>query len=308
MPTNDPRPTKAVRRDEARLKAAQMRKEQERKAKRNRILAISGLVVAVLALVAVAFTIVNQNKANQAANSDVVYGGDTANVVAPALADVTAPAPANDKGGIPVSGDSGDDVGVVGDGDVTLTVYFDFMCPICGQFEQINGDDIATLLADGGTTVEYHPISFLDSKSAGHLLLDACGQRRRDRRRQGPGAVRQVRDRDVQGPAGRGQRRSHRRGDRRRSPPTSACPRRSPATFTDDRGRHVHDEDRRRRGHEERHVAHHGPVGRRRDQPDEHGHRQDLHADGAHQRQADFGGAWQTPGALLEAVKAAQGS
>jgi len=167
MPTNDPRPTKAVRREEARLKAAQMRKEQERKAKRNRILAISGLVVAVLALVAVAFTIVNQNKANQAANSDVVYGGDAANVVAPALADVTAPAPANDKGGIPVSGDSGDDVGVVGDGDVTLTVYFDFMCPICGQFEEINGDDIATLLADGGTTVEYHPISFLDSKSAG---------------------------------------------------------------------------------------------------------------------------------------------
>ncbi|WP_456825382.1 DsbA family protein [Cellulomonas sp. P5_E12] len=167
MPTNDPRPTKAVRREEARLKAAQMRKEQERKARRNRILAISGLVVAIIALVAVAFTIVNQNKANEAANSDVVYGGDTANVVAPALADVTAPAPANDKGGIPVSGDGGDDVGVVGDGDVTLTVYFDFMCPICGQFEEINGDDIDTLLADGGTTVEYHPISFLDSKSAG---------------------------------------------------------------------------------------------------------------------------------------------
>ena len=167
MPTNDPRPTKAVRREEARLKAAQMRKEQERKARRNRILAISGLVVAIIALVAVAFTIVNQNKANEAANSDVVYGGDTANVVAPALADVTAPAPANDKGGIPVSGDGSDDVGVVGDGDVTLTVYFDFLCPICGQFEEINGDDIDTLLADGGTTVEYHPISFLDSKSAG---------------------------------------------------------------------------------------------------------------------------------------------
>jgi protein-disulfide isomerase len=167
MPTNDPRPTKAMRRDEARLKAAQMRKEQERKAKRNRILAISGLVVAIVALVAVAFTIVNQNKANVAANSDVVYGGDSANVVAPVLADVTAPAPANDKGGIPVSGDGASDVGKVGDGDVTLTIYFDFMCPICGQFEQINGDDISTLLADGGTTVEYHPISFLDSKSNG---------------------------------------------------------------------------------------------------------------------------------------------
>ena len=98
MPTNDPRPTKAVRRDEARAKAAQMRKEQERKAKRNRILAISGLVVAVLALVAVVFSIVNQNKANEAANSNVAYGQGTENVVAPALDDVTAPGPANDNG------------------------------------------------------------------------------------------------------------------------------------------------------------------------------------------------------------------
>jgi len=167
MPTNDPRPTKAVRREEARLKAAQMRKEQERKAKRNRILAISGLVVAVLALVGVAFAIISQNKSNEAANSDVVYGGTSANVVPPALADVTAPAPANDKGGIPVSGTTAEDVGVVGDGDVTLTVYFDFMCPICGQFEEINGDDLDTMLKDGGTTIEYHPISFLDGNSAG---------------------------------------------------------------------------------------------------------------------------------------------
>ena len=167
MPTNDPRPTKAVRREEARLKAAQMRKEQERKAKRNRILAISGLVVAVLALVGVGFAIVNQNKTNQAANSDVVYGGTSTNVVAPALADVTAPAPADDKGGIPVSGTTAEDVGVVGDGDVTLTVYFDFMGPICGQFEEINGDDLDTMLKDGGTTIEYHPISFLDGNSSG---------------------------------------------------------------------------------------------------------------------------------------------
>ena len=131
MPTNDPRPTKAVRRDEARAKAAQMRKEQERKAKRNRILAISGLVVAVLALVAVVFSIVNQNKANEAANSERrLRPGDAEDVVAPALDDVIAPAPANDKGGIPVSGTGADDVGTVGEGDVDLTVYFDYMCPV----------------------------------------------------------------------------------------------------------------------------------------------------------------------------------
>ncbi|WP_456786727.1 DsbA family protein [Cellulomonas sp. P5_C5] len=167
MPTNDPRPTKAVRRDEARAKAAQMRKEQERKAKRNRILAIGGLVVAVLALVAVVFSILNQNKANEAANSNVAYGQGTENVVAPALDDVTAPAPANDKGGIPVSGNGGDDVGVAGDGDVDLTIYFDYMCPYCGQFDEANAGDLDAMLEEGGVTITYHPVSILDRLSAG---------------------------------------------------------------------------------------------------------------------------------------------
>ena len=166
MPTNEPRPTKAVRRDEARAKAAQMRKEQERKAKRNRLVGIAVLVVAVLALGAIVAMIVRNQNANESANSDVVYGDSAANLIAPVLADVTKPAPANANGGIPVSGDSGDDVGKVGDGPV-LTIYFDFMCPVCGEFEKINGADIATLLSDGGTTIEYHPISILDRQSSG---------------------------------------------------------------------------------------------------------------------------------------------
>lgn len=167
MPTNEPRPTKAVRRDEARAKAAEMRKAQEAKAKRNRLIGIAVLVVAVLALGGIVFSIINNQKTNEANNSEVVYGSNSADVIPPALADVTAPAPAGDNGGIPVSGTGADAVGTVGDGDVVLSIYFDFMCPICGQFEQINGDDIDTILADGGTTIEYHPISFLDSKSSG---------------------------------------------------------------------------------------------------------------------------------------------
>ena len=166
-PTNEPRPTKAVRRDEARLKAAQMRKEQERKAKRNRYIAIGALVIAVLALVFIVWKIMSEQKTNESANSDVVYGNGASDLVPHVLADVSAPKPANDTGGIPVSGDGGDDVGVVGDGDVVVQIYFDFMCPVCGQFEQINGADVASLLKDGGTTIEYRPISFLDSKSSG---------------------------------------------------------------------------------------------------------------------------------------------
>jgi protein-disulfide isomerase len=167
MPTNDPRPTKAVRRDEARAKAAQMRKEQERKAKRNRILAISGLVVAVLALGGVVYSIMQQNKANEAANSNVTYGQGSENVVVPALDDVTAPAPANASGGIPVSGSGGDDVGVAGEDDVDLTIYFDYMCPYCGQFDELNSADLDAMLEEGGVTITYHPVSILDRTSAG---------------------------------------------------------------------------------------------------------------------------------------------
>jgi len=167
MPTNDPRPTKAVRRDEARAKAAQMRKEQERKAKRNRILAISGLVVAVIALAGVAYSIVQTNKANEAANSNVTYGQGTDNVVAPTLDEVTAPAPADDTGGIPVSGTGGDDVGVAGEDDVDLTIYFDYMCPYCGQFDATNSGDLDAMLEEGDVTITYHPVSILDHLSAG---------------------------------------------------------------------------------------------------------------------------------------------
>src|SRR6478609_3957165 len=110
MPANEPRPTKAVRRDEARLKAAQMRKEQERKAKRNRLIGISVIVVAVLALGGVVYTIVSNQKTNEANNSEVVYGGGASGVIPPKVADVKSPSTAGDNGGIPVSG-GGKDVG-----------------------------------------------------------------------------------------------------------------------------------------------------------------------------------------------------
>ena len=65
MPSNEPRVTKAQRRDDARIKAQQMRQEQQRKERRNRMLAIGGLVLAVhqenlLHLILHAFGIFNQ--------------------------------------------------------------------------------------------------------------------------------------------------------------------------------------------------------------------------------------------------------
>ena len=55
----------------------------------------------------------------------------------------------------------------LGDGPVTVTVYFDYLCPACGAFEAANGDELERLLGDGDITLELRPIAFLDHLSAG---------------------------------------------------------------------------------------------------------------------------------------------
>jgi len=164
VPTNDPRPTKSQRRDEARAKALQMRQEQERRARRTKILTASLLVVVVAAVAAVVAITIKNNAETEARYGSVVYGGKESQVVAPKLADVQAPSTANESGGIPVSADG---VGEQGADDVVVTIYFDFMCPYCGMFDTANASDLEDLVAGGGVTVDYRPISFLDGTSKG---------------------------------------------------------------------------------------------------------------------------------------------
>jgi protein-disulfide isomerase len=55
----------------------------------------------------------------------------------------------------------------VGDGPVTVAIYFDYLCPACGAFEEANGEELDRLLAEGAVTVELRPIAFLDHLSDG---------------------------------------------------------------------------------------------------------------------------------------------
>ena len=55
----------------------------------------------------------------------------------------------------------------VGDGADELATYIDFMCPVCGQFEELYGETIEGLVDDGSITLNIHPISILDRASQG---------------------------------------------------------------------------------------------------------------------------------------------
>jgi len=169
---NDPRPTKAQRQADARARAAELRKQQERSAKRGRVIGIAVAVVAVLGLAAVIVAVTVNSAKTKAEYAQVAFGGETANVVAPALADVQAPSTADETGGIPVS-DEG--VGVAGEGDTVLSVYFDLQCPACRTFDSINAEDLKALAAEPGITVLYQPLSFLDETSLGTRYATRAG-------------------------------------------------------------------------------------------------------------------------------------
>ncbi|MGH3719452.1 MAG: DsbA family protein [Pseudonocardiaceae bacterium] len=58
---------------------------------------------------------------------------------------------------------------------VTIDIYEDFMCPVCGQFEKLYHPRLAQAAADGKAKVVYHPVAILDDRSvpAGYSTLAA---------------------------------------------------------------------------------------------------------------------------------------
>ncbi|AXL12972.1 hypothetical protein DXT68_13120 [Microbacterium foliorum] len=54
-----------------------------------------------------------------------------------------------------------------GAGDDTIDTYVDFMCPVCGQFEDAYGEQLQTAAANDDITLNIHPISILDRASQG---------------------------------------------------------------------------------------------------------------------------------------------
>ena len=126
------------------LREAQQAAAQQA-ARRRRILAIIGLVVILGLVVAIVFVVIR------------AAGGDAQNTAGP-TGPVSDPANLTSTGAIPVGDDSA---------PVTVTIYFDYMCPVCGAFEAANSDELTRLIDEGTAKIELRPLAFLDRMSNG---------------------------------------------------------------------------------------------------------------------------------------------
>jgi protein-disulfide isomerase len=55
-----------------------------------------------------------------------------------------------------------------------IDIYEDFQCPVCAQFETLQGDYIESLISEKKATVVYHTLSFLGPESVNAANAAAC--------------------------------------------------------------------------------------------------------------------------------------
>lgn len=150
--------TKNERRAQGREQARLAREQEKKREKRNRLFWQGGIVVGVIAILAIVGVVVAQSMkpagpgpANMASGG-VVFGKDLKVVEGPRLeSGETRKAPETDRSKLPLD----------------VTVYADYMCPACGSFEQQNGEMLENFVGSGDITLEVYPINFLDASSLG---------------------------------------------------------------------------------------------------------------------------------------------
>lgn len=74
---------------------------------------------------------------------------------------------ASSPGTAPSSAIVNDETGAIsfGEGDTQVDTFVDFMCPICGDFEDAYGEQLQSAAADDEITLNLHPITILDRYS-----------------------------------------------------------------------------------------------------------------------------------------------
>ncbi|WP_423923464.1 DsbA family protein [Frigoribacterium sp. 2-23] len=159
-PPADSGATKRERREAAREKARITREAEAKRRRRNKWFLQGGLVVGVLAVLAVITLIIVRSIAPAGpgplnmASDGIVLQGDGTSVS-------TVETGAIASGGEPTSTATGST------DKPHIVVYLDYMCPYCGQFDTANAAGLEQMVKSGSATLEVHPIGFLDNASVG---------------------------------------------------------------------------------------------------------------------------------------------
>lgn len=151
--------TKNERRNQAREQARIAREAEKKREKRNRLFIQGGVVLGVLAVLAIVGLVLTQSLKPAGpgpmnmSSGGVVFTKDLKVVEGERLEDPAAPriAPAVDRGELPID----------------MTVYVDYSCLYCGDFEQRHGTMLENHVGSGDVQLEIYPINFLDNNSLG---------------------------------------------------------------------------------------------------------------------------------------------
>lgn len=154
---NAQRPSKNEARAAAREAARSIQAQQGQRARRNKILVQGGLgLLAAGVIVAIAAVMMTAFK--PAGPGPLNMGSDGIRIGTGLVAETTTAIPAD---GTPTAQP------VNPDGVVEITIFLDYLCPICGEFEAENGAVIRDLIESGAATVEFRPLAILNNQSAG---------------------------------------------------------------------------------------------------------------------------------------------
>jgi protein-disulfide isomerase len=159
------RPTKNQKRQEARDKARALRKKQARKSKRSKVLIQSSLAVGVIGVIALVTVLIisslrppGPGPANMQSDGIKIGQGLIAERT-PALLPEELPVPSEANA----------------DGVPAISIFVDYSCPACAQFETVYGELLRTWADSGTATVEYHILSFRDAQTAGTRYATRSG-------------------------------------------------------------------------------------------------------------------------------------
>ena len=149
---------KPQRREQAREQARLAREAEKKREKRNRLFLQGGIALVIIAVLGVVALVLSQSmKPAGPGPLNMISGGVTFSkdlevVKTKALQDgETRKAPEQDWTKSPVD----------------ITIYVDYMCPACGNFEQQNGDMLEQYVGSGDVNLTVFPLNFLDGQSLG---------------------------------------------------------------------------------------------------------------------------------------------